>query len=112
MKDQTHPYDDVEYPDLPSGWSWWSGSRGGSHYTRWFGTDYRMGGDLAGDYGLGGFDAELYWDRGNGHHVHLYPILGFRSDGDPKVGEYPVARGSYDTAQEAIDAVPELITSL
>jgi len=29
---------DIEYPDLPDTWEWWSGNRGAAYYTRWFGT--------------------------------------------------------------------------
>lgn len=94
----------IDYPDLPDGWSWWSGNRADSYYTRWFGTDE------ADD----GYEGEVYWDEGGpGHHfVHIYPILGIRDDGDPDVSEYPDARGKYDTEQEAVNAVPELIAEL
>lgn len=112
MDDDKPHYDNVTYTDLPSGWGWWSGETSQSYYTRWFGTEYRMGGHLAGKHGLGGYEGEVYWDKGGDHHVQIYPIKGFRDDGDPDVSEYAVASGTYETMQEAIDAIPELIAGL
>lgn len=102
---------DADYPELPDGWEWWSGDRSSSYYTRWFGTEFRMGGALAGKHGLGGYEGEVYWDEGGDHHVAIYPITGVGDD-DPIVDEYPAVRGSYDSEQEALDAVPDLIESL
>ena len=100
------------FPELPRGFEWWSGERGGAYYTRWFGTAFRMGGSLAGKHGLGGYEGEMYWDRTGRHHFAIYPVIGTRRDGDPEVDEYPVARGSYATEQAALDAVPGLILGL
>lgn len=100
------------YPELPTGWVWWHGSRSPGYYTRWFGTEFRMGGHLAGKHGLGGYEGEVYWDTGGDHHVAIYPILGTRDDGDPDVSEYPVYSGSFDTEQEAVDAVLDAIREL
>lgn len=96
--------EDVDFPDLPDGWEWWSGNAGPSHYTHWFGTEDAEG----------GYEGEVYWDEGGGgeHHVQIYPIEGIRDDGDPEVSEYPERSPSYDSKQEAIEAVPELIESL
>ena len=112
MTDEPPDYDSIEYPDLPKGWSWWSGNVSDGYYTRWFGTDYRMGGALVGKHGLGGYEAEVYWDTGGDHHVAIYPITGIRDDGDSEVAEYATVSRSYDSMQAAIDAVPELIGNL
>jgi hypothetical protein len=103
---------DIDYPDLPNGWEWRSGNGGSTHYTRWFGTKFQMGGKLAGIHGLGGYDGEMYWDEGGDHHVQIYPIKGIKDDGDPRIGEYSVVSGTYDTEQEAASAIPELIAEL
>lgn len=118
MSTQTNDYDprgsDVQCPDLPTGWEWWSGDVSSDHYTRWFGTEYRMGGALAGVHGLGGYEGELYWDRGgNGKHkVAIYAITGIRGDGDPEVEDAPTVFREYDTEQAALGAVPKLIAML
>lgn len=106
------PIDDVTRPELPNGWGWWSGEKSPGYYTVWFGTEYKMGGNLAGKHGMGGYQGEIYWDHGGDHHVHIYPVTGTTSKGDPIVDEYPVASGTFDTAEEAFEAVPELIDSL
>lgn len=93
---------DLDFPDLPDGWEYWSGNYSDSHYTRWFGTEERED----------GYEGEAYWDEPGSHHVLIYPIVGELPCGDPDVSEYPDARGSYDSAQEALDAVPELIAEL
>ena len=100
------------YPALGRGFEWWSGERSPAYYTRWFGTKFRMGGSLAGKHGLGGYEGEVFWDKGGRHYVHIYPVIGTRDDGDPEVDEYPVAQGSYATEQDALDHVPALIESL
>lgn len=97
-------------PELPDGWGWWSGNRGPTHYTRWFGTEFRMGGHLAGHDGLGGYEGEVYWDEGGDHHVAIYPIVAV-SDDDPVLG-YAVYRGTFDTERDALDAVPDAIKAL
>lgn len=97
-------------PDLPRGWQWASGSRTAGSYTRWFQTEFRMGGALAGVHGLGGYDGDVYWDDGNGHTVQIHPITGVTGD-DPVYG-YPVVTREFDTEQAALDAVPELINGL
>jgi hypothetical protein len=72
-----------------------------------------MGGPLAGADGLGGYEGEVYWDRGGDHHVQIYPITAYDDGhGDPVVSEYPAASGSYDSEQDALDAVPDLIEGL
>lgn len=95
-------YPTIEYPDLPNEWEWWSGNSGPSHYTHWFGTEEAEG----------GYEGEVYWDEGGDHHVAIYPVKGIREDGDPNVSEYADARGSYETKQAAINAIPELIKDL
>lgn len=102
----------IDLPELPNGWEWWTANTSSSHYTRWFGTDFHMGGHLAGKHGLGGYDGEVYWDEGGEHHVAIYPITGTRDSYDYDLSEYPAARGSYDSKQAAHDAVPELIDQL
>jgi len=103
---------EVEYLKLPNGWQWWNGDRSSSYYTRWFGTNYLQGGDLVGKYGsMGGFEGEVYWDKGGEHYVHIYPILDATKD-DPVVSEYPAISRSYETEEEAVKAVPRLIGNL
>lgn len=102
----------VEYPDLQRGWSWWSAIASRSYYTQWFGTKYRFGGDLVHDGCIGGYEGEVYWDSGGDHIVCLYPITGIRQDGDRRVAPYPEIIQSYDTKQDAVNAVPELIREL
>jgi hypothetical protein len=104
--------EELIFPELSRGFEWWSGERGTNYYTRWFGTAFRKGGALAGKHGLGGYEGEMYWDKGGRHHVAIYPITGTRPDGDPEVSEYAEARGSYATEQAALDAVPGLILGL
>lgn len=103
----------VNRPPLPNGWSWRHAEGGTVYYSRWFGTKYDMGGPHAGDYGLGGFEGEIYWDkRGDDlHHVRLTPILSINEIGDPSYG-YDCLSRRYDTAEEAHQAVPDLINSL
>lgn len=102
----------VEYPELQDGWEWWSGNTSRSYYTLWFGTEYRFGGDLVHDGCIGGYEGEIYWDRGGDHIVCVYPITGIRDDGDPRVSEYPEITRYYDSKQEAVNAVPDLIREL
>ena len=103
---------DVTYPDLPAGWQWASGEGGGRHYTRWFQTAYRMGGSLVGVHGFGGYDGQVYWDKGSDHVVQITPITHpGPKDGDPEYG-YPVRTRHYDSEQAAVDAVPGLIAGL
>lgn len=100
-------------PDLPNGWSWWSGNRSKSYYTQWFGTNYRRGGDLVGvDGSIGGFDGQVYWDKGgNGkHHVEIIPITGV--DNDDPVHGYPTISRSFDSEKEAVEGVVGLIAEL
>lgn len=108
---QEPDYDSIEYPELPRGWEWRTGSAGASYYTKWFGTKYLMGGNLAGKHGLGGYDGEVYWDIGGLHHVSIRPVEGIRENGDPVFGYDKISR-SFETMQEAINAVPDLIEEL
>lgn len=105
----------ADTPELPRGWEWKGGGRGKRHYTTNFGTEFRMGGALAGKHGLGGYDGQVYWDEKvtdpQEHHVVIYSIEGIDSDGDLRMG-YPVISRTYDSEQEALDAVPDLIESL
>lgn len=94
----TKPVDDE--PDLPGEWDWWSGNRASSYYTRWFGTKSLR------------YEGQVYWDEGGDHHVAIYPVNGLRDDGDPDVSEYADKRGTFDTEQEAVNAVPKLIEEL
>lgn len=111
MTVQSPNYDEVEYPDLPKGWAWWSGTVGGGYYTRWFGTKYYRGGDLVGVEGsIGGFEGQVFWDQGQDHTVEITPITGM--DGDDPVMGYSCITRRFDTMQEAIEAVPELIQEL
>lgn len=104
---------DPDYPDLPKGWQWVSGNVSGGNYTRWFETEYRMGGPLAGVHGMGGYSGEVYWDRGgNGKHtVAIYAVTDASGD-DPTYEDVPTMSREYDTAQAALDAVPKLIRNL
>lgn len=92
----------TDFPDLPDGWEWWSGNTSSGHYTRWFGTEEAED----------GYEGEMYWDEGHDHKVLIYPVIGIREDGDPDVSEYPDASASFDTEQEAANAVPDLIEQL
>lgn len=100
----------VPVPDLPRGWQWASGTRTGETYTRWFQTEYRLGGHLAGVHGLGGYDGQVYHDPGGDHHVEIIPIVDATGD-DPTYG-YPVVSRADATEQAALDAVPEVIRTL
>jgi hypothetical protein len=101
----------TDTPKLPNGWEWHGGERGESYYTTNFGTEYRMGGDLAGVHGNGGYDGEVYHHTGSNHKVAIYPIKHYNENDDPVFG-YAVKTGTFDSEQEAIDAVPELIEEL
>jgi len=104
-----------DFPSMPTGWEWRSGSQGSGHYTRWFGTTFRMGGSLVGCAdSLGGFDGELYWDEGgNGkHHVQIRPITGVDSKYDDPIFGYPAISRSFDSEQEALDAIPKMLEEL
>lgn len=104
----------VEHPELQDGWEWRSGETSHSYYTLWFGTEYVQGGDLVHDGCIGGYDGEIVWDAGfsDEHTVLLYPITGIRDDGDPRVSEYADIARQYDSKQEAVNAIPELIREL
>lgn len=111
MTIQSPNYDEIGYPEMPNGWAWWSGNVSAGHYTRWFGTEYRRGGDLVGvDGSIGGFEGQVYWDEGNDHTVEIIPITGVEND-DPVTGYATITR-QYGTMQEAVEAVPDLIESL
>jgi len=101
----------TDTPELPNGWEWRGGERGESYYTINFGTEYRMGGDLAGVHGNGGYDGEVYHDAGSKHKVAIYPIKYYNGNDDPVFG-YAVKTGTFDSEQEAIEAVPKLIEEL
>lgn len=100
----------TDVPELPQGWEWRGGASGESYYTTNFGTQYTMGGDLAGVHGLGGYDGQITWDEGGEHIVEIWPIE--RMDGDDPVFGYSIEAGLFDSEQEALDAVPEMIESL
>lgn len=102
---------DTEAPALPTGWQWAGGERTGGSYTTFFETRYRMGGDLAGVHGFGGYNGVVYWDEGNDHTVQIRPITGGVNADDPEYG-YPVVSRKYDSEQAALDAVPDLIRRL
>lgn len=97
--------------DLPNGWNWWSGERSGNYYTYWFGTEYQMGGALAGKHGLGGYEGEVYWDEGGEHHVRIYAIESIDENGDP-IMSYPVISRRFDSEENAKESVPGLIEEL
>lgn len=101
---------------MPNGWEWRAAESGERHYTRWFGTEYRGGGDLIGlDGSIGGFDGELYWDEGSGdesYHIRVYPVTGERDDGDPEVSEYATASAEAISRQAAHEAAVECIEYL
>lgn len=99
-----------ERPELPSGWEWWSGNRAETYLTINFGTEYDMGGPLAGDYGMGGFMGQVTWDEGRDYLVEILPVSCF--DGDDPVYGYSVEAAEFETEEEAIEAVPEMIESL
>lgn len=100
----------TETEELPSGWKWWSGSRGNDYYTLNFGTEYEMGGALAGKHGMGGYFGQVTWDEGRDHLVEIVPIVGFDGD-DPRYG-YAVESAEFETEEEAVEAVPEMIENL
>ena len=99
-----------ELPELTNGWEWQSGENGESYYTTNFGTEYEMGGALAGEHGMGGYSGRVYWDEGGEHHVIIEPITGFNGD-DPVFG-YSVLSAEFKSEEEAHNAVPELIEQL
>ena len=99
-----------ELPELPNGWEYGIGNRSESYYTTNFQTEYEMGGALAGEHGMGGYSGRVFWDEGGEHHVIIEPITGFNGD-DPVYG-YPVVSRSFETEEEAHNAVPELIEEL
>lgn len=117
MEAETQRGDDVTAPELPNGWQWAGGERGENDYTVWFETKYRMGGPLAGVHGFGGYNGVVYWDAPelsgrDDHTVQIRPITHpGPKDGDSTYG-YPVVSRRYDSEQEALDAVPELIAAL
>lgn len=96
--------------ELPSGWEWGSGEKSPSYYTYNFGTEYYKGGDLVGVHGLGGYDGCVFWDKGQKHTVDIRPVVGFDGD-DPRYG-YSVMTRTFDSEEEALEAVPELIQEL
>jgi hypothetical protein len=97
--------------ELPSGWKWGSGEKSPSYYTYNFGTEYYMGGDLAGVDGLGGYTGRVFWDRPNEYHnITIRPVIGFEGD-DPVYG-YDIITRSFESEEEALEAVPELIEEL
>jgi len=101
----------TDTPELPNGWEWKVGNRGKNHYTINFGTEYPMGGDMAGVHGNGGYNGEVYHDTGEKHKVAIYPIKYYNENDDPVFG-YAVKTDTFDSEQEAINAVPELIEEL
>lgn len=111
MHDETPDYESIDYPELPSGWEWQSGETSMSYYTHWFGTEYQMGGPHAGEYGLGGFTGEVFWDKGQKHTVTIRAVKSIDSNGDPIYG-YDEIQRTFDTMQEAVNAVPEIIREL
>jgi len=58
---------DIEYPDLPDTWEWWSGNRGAAHYTRWFGTRHAEN----------GYEGVISSDGLQTHSVQIFPFLLF-----------------------------------
>lgn len=100
----------TETEELPSGWEWWTGNSSDTYYTYNFGTEYYMGGALAGEYGLGGMFGQVTWDEGGKHTVMITPVTSMNGD-DPVYG-YPVATESFETEEEALEAVPEMINNL
>ena len=99
-----------ELPELPNGWEWTGGGHSTSYYTTNFATKYQMGGPLAGEHGMGGYFGQVFWDKDGEHHVVIEPITGFNGD-DPVYG-YPLVTRSFETEEEAHNAVPELIKKL
>jgi hypothetical protein len=97
-------------PELPNGWEWRGGNRGQTYYDVFFGTEYYMGGPYAGDYGLGGMNGQIYWDKGQSHVVEICPVTSM--DGDDPVLGYAEIVEEFQTEEEAHNAVPELIKEL
>lgn len=100
-----------ELPELPNGWEWQSGNRGNGYYNTFFGTEYRQGGAYAGKYGLGGMHGCVYWDGGDVHHIEICYVESIDKDGDATYS-YPILTDSFETEEEAHNAVPELIEQL
>lgn len=111
MSDESPDYDSIDYPEMPNGWEWWSGEASDSYYSQWFGTEYRMGGQYAGEYGLGGMEGQVFWDEGQQHTVQIWYIRTVDENGDPTTS-YPTVTESYDTMQEAVNAVVDIISEL
>lgn len=102
--------DNNDLPELQNGWEWSGGERGKNYYTTNFGTEYYMGGRYAGEYGLGGFSGQVFWDKGQKHTVQIMPVLSMNGD-DPVFGYAAITR-RFDTEEEAHNAVPDLIDEL
>lgn len=99
--------------ELPKGWEWQGGESSDSYYTKWFATEYKMGGPYAGEYGMGGMCGEVYWDEGGKHIVDIRPVEScIGRNGENPVMGYSILTESFDTEEEAIEAVPKLIEEL
>jgi len=88
-----------EQPELPKNWHWGIGNRSAGHYTYWLYTDRIEG----------GYEAQVWWDNGNGgnHHVAFYEILGVKDSGDVDVCEYPCYTSQHSSEDEAVNAAIE-----
>jgi hypothetical protein len=102
---------EFDLPELPENWEWQSGNRGQTYYTTYFATEYRKGGPYAGEYGLGGMEGSVYWDKGNDHVVEIRYIESVDEHGDPHYS-YPVVTASLVTEKASHKSVPDLIDKL
>jgi len=102
----------INKPELPPGWDW----QGGSGGLILFGTQYDMGGPLAGVHGLGGYSGRIDQDGSGVWWVNIEPVTriersGYHGETSPVYG-HAVSSRSYGTEQAAYNAVPELIRRL
>lgn len=93
---------DVEYPDLPETWEWWSGNRTATYYTRWFGTAHVEN----------GYEGVIHSDGLKSYSVQIYSILAVREDGDRDVSEYPEVNKTFDSEADAVVAISDLIREI
>jgi hypothetical protein len=97
----------TEAQDAPDGWHWGIGNNSSSHYTYWLYTNAMLYRD-----GEFGYEAQIYWDKGQQHTVVFYEIEKMKQDGDPVVSPYPCYCEGFDTEDDAISAAIEKATEL
>lgn len=93
--------------DSPEGWHWGIGNRSKTYYTHWLYTDKILYED-----GEFGYEAQIFWDKGQDHTVAFYQIERLKCDGDPVVSEYPTETSRHVTEEEARKAAIETAKQL